>query len=71
MGEPRDVNEKPLCKISQKWKSLVRVVYFLPHGTNRKEVPALGKTTKDKIERRKKKKGRKNTEPATKTLCLR
>jgi hypothetical protein len=58
MGEPRDVNEKPLCKILQKWKSLVRVVYFLPQGTNRTEIPAFGMTTKDKIERRKKKKKR-------------
>jgi hypothetical protein len=56
MGEPHHVNEKPLCKILQKWKSLVRVVYFLPHGTNRKQIPALGMTTKDKIERRKKEK---------------
>jgi hypothetical protein len=48
MGEPRDVNEKPLCKISQKWKSLVRAVYFLQQKQNREK---------------KKKEGRKNTEP--------
>jgi len=34
MGKPRDVNEKPLCKILQKWKSLVRVIYFLQHSRN-------------------------------------
>jgi hypothetical protein len=66
MGEPPDVNEKPLCKILEKWKSIVRMVYFLQHGTNRREIPRCARNDDPRPNREKKKKkkeGRKNTEP--------
>jgi hypothetical protein len=61
MGEPCDVNEKPLCKISEKWKSFVRAVYFCSAAQIEEQFLAwpacagrLRMTTEDKIKRRKK-----------------
>jgi len=63
MGEPRGVNEKPLCKILQKWKSLVAWFIFAARHKSKRDSCAQNDDQRQNREKKKKKKERKNTEP--------